>query len=257
MRNNSRILQQEALLNAPDPRETHPPCYEDAILLPRLDTSFASLKRAGLIGDEYIVLDEAAVKRASKRSRCRSEEAICVRDTEIGNPIADRMRRSIRAARIRRNRQMVTLEIPRFTQQHSTGSSKIFEFGSFELFGSTEGSPYAKRRGPIETVLSGPVASTSAIHANDEPNKEIVIIENHYTSKNSINDKPPGEPENERDEQTLENIKITPPSSLSSTSTSDTSQSSSSAKSSNGSVNIDDYSSFSNEDISNVHETNI
>lgn len=28
-------LQQEAQLNAPDPRDTHPPCYEDAIRMPK------------------------------------------------------------------------------------------------------------------------------------------------------------------------------------------------------------------------------
>lgn len=46
-RQNSVRMQQEAQVNAPDPRESRPPCYEDAILLPRLDGSFASLDELG------------------------------------------------------------------------------------------------------------------------------------------------------------------------------------------------------------------
>lgn len=64
--------------NAPDARESKPPCYEDALKLPRLDGSFASLTELG----------NARMKRKSqtngiangdaepsiRRNRCRSEE---------------------------------------------------------------------------------------------------------------------------------------------------------------------------------------
>ncbi|XP_026465347.1 leucine-rich repeat-containing protein 15-like isoform X1 [Ctenocephalides felis] len=39
-----RLLEREAMRNAPDPRDlVSPPCYEEALLLPRLDGTFASL----------------------------------------------------------------------------------------------------------------------------------------------------------------------------------------------------------------------
>lgn len=262
MRNNRRVLEQEAQLNAPDPRETHPPCYEDAILLPRLDTSFASLKRAGLISDDFNFTDEA-VKRAVKRSRCRSEEVLCVGDPELANPIASRMRRHIRAARIRRHRQSgtATLEIPSFATKSRAESFKVFEFGSIEQFGSSEGSPYAKRKVAVSIEMTVPVASTSAVLVSEAPDQEIVIIENHYTSRSSINGGA-RQPEVETDAEARENVRITPPSSLSSTSTSATSSSESSVKSaspssSSVSLNVADYSSFSSEEIQDVKETKI
>lgn len=69
MRRNRTILDQEAQLNAPDPRETHPPCYEDAILLPKFSGSFASLRGKFKIEDYD---DEDSV--IARRHRSRSEE---------------------------------------------------------------------------------------------------------------------------------------------------------------------------------------
>lgn len=71
MRRNRSILDQEAQLNAPDPRESRPPCYEDAILLPRLNGSFASLRKLKIDED----VDEPD-SRISRRNRSRSEEVI-------------------------------------------------------------------------------------------------------------------------------------------------------------------------------------
>ena len=68
MRQNRVMLEQEAQQNAPDPRETRPPCYEDAILLPRLSGSFASLR---------FKIKTSEAENASpiaRRSRSRSEE---------------------------------------------------------------------------------------------------------------------------------------------------------------------------------------
>lgn len=201
MQHNRRVLEQEGQLNAPDPRETNPPRYEDAILLPRLDTSFASLRRAGLIGDAYGI--EEDINRAAKRSRCRSEEVLPTRDSNAAHPFASRMRRHIRAARIRRTRRGCepTLEIPRshivpgpepnefFIDTALMASNSSFIFLPIQKFDSTDGtSPYAKRKNIFE--MNVPVASTSA--ALIETNKlqgslaEIVIIENHYASKSGV-----------------------------------------------------------------------
>lgn len=70
MRRNQQILNQEAQLNAPDPRESRPPCYEDAILLPRLNGSFASLRK--IKSDDNV--DEIDSSLANRRNRSRSEE---------------------------------------------------------------------------------------------------------------------------------------------------------------------------------------
>lgn len=67
MRHNASILEQYAQPNAPDPRESHPPCYDDAILLPKFTGSFASLK-GRWIADDRDEID------APMRNRCRSEE---------------------------------------------------------------------------------------------------------------------------------------------------------------------------------------
>lgn len=220
-----------------------------------MDTSFASLKRAGLISDE-IGLREDALKRAMKRSRCRSEETLSVRDSDLRNPIANRTRRHIRASRIRRETKCAqsTLEIPSFSK---IDSEKVFEFGSMDRFASKEGSPYAKRKAtPTENQMEIPVASTSAVLLNEPRPNEIVIIENHYASKLNLR-----QPNSEVIEVAAD-VKITPPSSLSSTSTSPTnsSQSSrrnSSSSASDGSLDVAEYSSFSNDELNNVKETNI
>lgn len=195
MEHNQRVLEQEGQLNAPDPRETNPPRYEDAILLPRLDTSFASLRRAGMIGDPYGIEDD--IKRAVKRSRCRSEEILNTRDANTVNPFASRMRRHIRAARIRRTRPPCdsAMEIPRLTARTAAttsyylASSNSFSFEPIRNFDSTEGgSPYAKRKNIFE-LNDMAVPSTSTAIADSIPTKsteEIVIIENHYVSKTSL-----------------------------------------------------------------------
>lgn len=70
------MLEQENQLNAPDPRETLPPCYEDALTMPRIDGSFASLDEIGRRNKRNKDIqnedDEEEVTR--RRNRCRSEE---------------------------------------------------------------------------------------------------------------------------------------------------------------------------------------
>lgn len=217
MQHNQRVLEQEGQLNAPDPRETNPPRYEDAILLPRLDTSFASLRRAGLIGDAYGIEEE--IKRAAKRSRCRSEEVLNRRDSSAATPFTSRMRRHIRAARIRRTHRNCesSLEIPRSNAMSAPDHVRVptagmasngsFIFEPIRNFDSIDdGSPYAKRKNAFEMNVA--VASTSAalVDANGS-NREMVIIENHYMSKTSLAAIEPNESER-NDESGTQSISI-------------------------------------------------
>lgn len=91
-------MQQEAQRDAPDPRESRPPCYSEAILLPRLDGSFASLdelnngrikhKRRRRKTEDDDDHDEEVPLR---RSRCRSEEVISMREIVAGSVRHSRM----------------------------------------------------------------------------------------------------------------------------------------------------------------------
>lgn len=76
MRRNQSILEQEAQLNAPDPRESRPPCYEDAILLPKFSGSFASLRAKFRSEPEDNENDETDGNQAPLRNRSRSEEVL-------------------------------------------------------------------------------------------------------------------------------------------------------------------------------------
>ncbi|XP_052894633.1 uncharacterized protein LOC128301978 [Anopheles moucheti] len=61
-RNNQVRLQHDAPQNAPDARESRPPCYEDALLLPKLDAaSFASL-------DELMLSGKRRKRRRNRRA---------------------------------------------------------------------------------------------------------------------------------------------------------------------------------------------
>lgn len=84
-------MEQEAQLNAPDPRESRPPCYEDAILLPRLGGSFASLDelstRRKMRKSKDDNEDEAAEPvPLTRRCRCRSEEVLSMRESVRPDP---------------------------------------------------------------------------------------------------------------------------------------------------------------------------
>lgn len=91
-------MQQEAQRDAPDPRESRPPCYSEAILLPRLDGSFASLddlnngrsknKRRRRKTEESDDIDEDVPLR---RNRCRSEEVISMREIVTGSSRPSRL----------------------------------------------------------------------------------------------------------------------------------------------------------------------
>lgn len=248
MRHNRRVLEQEAQLNAPDPRETRPPCYEDAILLPRLDSSFSSLKQLDSDNEER--------RKAAKRSRCRSEEVICSRDSDG----ASRPKRHILAARIRSAKPKAIESIlipspttrspntpsspassahcysteilmlkhsPRFLHRANTttdaaasraSSTSEFIIEPMERYMNFTGrSPYAQRKNGSSPSSSknNTITNSQPLQANDsskssgagseqeaasssslkkEPSyceidcpEDIVIIDDHYRSKNSLN----------------------------------------------------------------------
>lgn len=79
-------MQQEAQRDAPDARESRPPCYADALLMPRLDGSFASLDELGGGRIKHkrrrrkTEDSEAEEEVPLRRNRCRSEEVISMRE---------------------------------------------------------------------------------------------------------------------------------------------------------------------------------
>lgn len=81
------FMDQEAQLNAPDPRESNPPCYDDAILMPRLDWSSLddlTVKRNKRKNKEKSDEDEP-YSNMSRRNRSRSENVRLLIYTGTGN----------------------------------------------------------------------------------------------------------------------------------------------------------------------------
>ncbi|XP_050073737.1 uncharacterized protein LOC126561558 [Anopheles maculipalpis] len=108
-RDNRVRLQQDAPQNAPDARESRPPCYEDALLLPKLDAaSFASLdelmlrgkrrkrrrnrRASGSEAKDDDDIDEEERIQTRQRTRTRSEDVLSRRleDTSSLEPAPDR-----------------------------------------------------------------------------------------------------------------------------------------------------------------------
>lgn len=171
MRHNQIVLEQESQLNAPDPRETHPPCYEDAIRLPRLIRSTISLKRVDLISHDI-----------SSRTRSRSEENFSGRSSfaikKPSQPLA--IHKSKENAKNKR--------------QTCTSNQSVLEVID-QLETVNGNSPYAKRKVELEPKLvNSAAASTSTTlyrhaEANDRDDDEfagIIMIENHYRSENNL-----------------------------------------------------------------------
>lgn len=87
-RRNRLFLDQEAQLNAPDPRESNPPCYDDAILMPRLDWTHSlddlTVKRNKRKNNEKIDdNDEEPYSQMSRRNRSRSENVIHLKNIAL------------------------------------------------------------------------------------------------------------------------------------------------------------------------------
>lgn len=139
------ILEREGQPNAPDPnRESNPPCYDDAVLMPRLKMSFTSLKLTSFAGSDV----DNSMRRAAKRTR--SEEI-------LGAASLDMNQRPILVARSRKGLNNWANE------SGQSSSAALIKNGStigndpsqnsFEVIGQFETedgqSPYAKRK-PIE-----------------------------------------------------------------------------------------------------------
>ncbi|XP_053675795.1 uncharacterized protein LOC128726039 [Anopheles nili] len=99
-RENRVRMQQDAPQNAPNARESRPPCYEDAILLPKLDAaSFASLDEIMMggkrkkrrrnrrsSGSDAKDDDEDQQIQMRQRARTRSEDVLSRRLDEVDTP---------------------------------------------------------------------------------------------------------------------------------------------------------------------------
>lgn len=153
-------MQQEAQRDAPDPRETRPPCYSDAIRMPRLDASFASLydfgraKNKARRKDEDEEIEEDVPLR---RNRCRSEEVLSMRATVNENNGRAPLRVHPFEGEMRDSRRVTT--------ESGTGSyEEIRNFNEQSVTTLNDRSPYASRR-----QASAAVSSQNARNLSQQP----------------------------------------------------------------------------------------
>lgn len=174
MQHNQRVLEQEGQLNAPNPRETHPPCYAEAIRMPRLQASLMSLKQSFASNDSM-----NSIRRATKRSR--SEEF-------LGDNASNKNRR-ILAARSRKNQIQKWMKQSSADSTASTtglvknihGEASGQSQNSFEIITQLETedghSPYSKRKPLTE--------STAQIQSSTESLNEPIYANAHVTAEHS------------------------------------------------------------------------
>lgn len=200
IRQNRLRMQQEAQRDAPDPRESRPPCYSDAILMPRLDGSFASLdelgggrlkhKRRRQKTEEADDIEEEVPLR---RNRCRSEEVVSMRVIVATNTVQS----SLDPGTHGEGEESHSTAI--LTLDHSPGPSSrarlpppqvpsqpaIENLGEIKNFNQSscttiDRSPYAKRkmsqRGTIEAEKNNEIASLPP----NPSNKSFEILEDHF-----------------------------------------------------------------------------
>lgn len=200
MRENRIMLEQQNQLNAPDPRESRPPCYEDAILLPRLDGSFASLNELNSKRLGRRSTSTESSEHLRNKSRCRSEE---VRFPSVVVTIHHHIklstlhfkmlsprrqsRRTNRLSVIRssnvpdnairtRESNTVTTSSPTtdiINRQSSISSDEAVydRLEKLNVFDSTEGSPYTRRKQEIQALQPNPRIASD----------DIEIVENYYS----------------------------------------------------------------------------
>lgn len=185
MRHNQIVLEQEGQLNAPDPRETHPPCYADAILMARPLSSLTSLKQAYFSSNDSV----NSIRRASKRSR--SEE-------NLGADGSNKNRRVILAARSQKDRLQNWIVDSSNSSSCTTGLIKNhsafaidFNQKSFEMITEleTEGdqSPYAKRKPHLNSETNTQIhSSAESINQPIYANGDIAAGQSHYRSEISL-----------------------------------------------------------------------
>lgn len=176
-------MQQEAQRDAPDARESRPPCYSDAILMPRLDGSFASLDELGTgrikhkrrrrkTEDADIEEEEVPLRR----NRCRSEEVISMREVVTGSV------RSPRSAP-----RVHPFEIEPIDRNQPSNEEEEQEGRQYE---STDIMILDHSPGPSSRARS-PVASLSVVITNIQPDAEsFEEIRNFNQSNNTLERSP-------------------------------------------------------------------
>lgn len=194
-------MQQVALRDAPDPRESRPPCYSDAIRMPRLDGSFASLdeltsnkRRKRKENDQN---HESENEIQLRRIRCRSEEVISMREDIRSMSVPPRVH-PFEVERL--NHQSSTDDVPIqepnmiVQMEHSPRSSRMRnqtllnrnqdenrdeELQNFnQSSASVQRSPYS-RRSHNQTLRSD--------CGRDEEISHLQIVENHFQKIEPIN----------------------------------------------------------------------
>lgn len=198
MRENRIMLEQQNQLNAPDPRESRPPCYEDAILLPRLDGSFASLNELNSKRLGRRSTSTESNEHLRNKNRCRSEEVMLLSAvvtihhikllTLLFKMLSPRRqsRRTNRLSVIRssnvpdntiRTRESNTVTMSPTTEIISRQSSISSDEAVYDrlerlnVFDSTEGSPYTRRKQEIQALQPNPRIASD----------DIEIVENYYS----------------------------------------------------------------------------
>jgi hypothetical protein len=227
VRQNRIRMQQEAQRDAPDARESRPPCYSDAILLPRLDGSFASLdelnngrikhKRRRRKTEESDDLEEEVPLR---RNRCRSEEVISMREIVTGSVRPSRLPPRIHPFEIEpidMNRSSNEDEEPEevqypsttiMTLEHSPGPSRARtpkaslqpdgeSSEAIKNFNNTlERSPYAKRKlkhmesfkGDKNKGFGTPASLISSTSVPETPRLDsIEIVDDYFNNERQRN----------------------------------------------------------------------
>ncbi|XP_037923304.1 toll-like receptor 6 [Hermetia illucens] len=188
---NRQFIEQEAQQNAPDPRESNPPSYEAALLMPplkRLTKSYADITMKE--SNEGIDQPDSQLQR-EHRSRFHSDNALLRGDGDDERVAKIRRTPSFRrhAPRSRRGSRLVAVRPPRCPDGKFQNSESLGKMSNFVSF---ENSPYTRRK-PRSTTASSVSPSSSAERINDEGpsaaplrNNSLDFIENYYVRPKSI-----------------------------------------------------------------------
>lgn len=187
-------MQQQAQLNAPDPRVlSQPPCYEDAILMPRLDASFASLNELGRSknkrGRRKTVTqndNENDEEVTVRRNRCRSEEILSMRDsTNVRSPRLTPRAHPMDISPIDRNRSS--------NEDEESEEAEEIHYHSTDIL-TLRHSPGPSHR--VHSSISGPSHRAPSLPHTPPPRRNAASesfeeIRNFDRSNNADNDRSP------------------------------------------------------------------
>lgn len=190
-------MQQEAQRDAPDPRETRPPCYSDAIRMPRLDASFASLNEYGR-GKRHRKKtendEEVEEEVPLRRNRCRSEEVLSMRSAVAGSnriPRIHPFEGDMRDSSNRNGRESTSEsfeEIRNFNEQSATALNNRSPYAKRKQVGTNScdnQQPEAHPAGPSTSDAGQPMEITED-HFSEVPKSEEGSIEEQEGSSEFI-----------------------------------------------------------------------